>query len=126
MRRITTLIVTLAILFSALWMTSGGCIVDREMDRTGELEPVEIREYQGEKLSSVNDFRENSIKGPQYIDIETYKLEINGLVSSPRSYAFDEVIEDYKHYKKLVTLDCVEGWSVTLLWEGMLVRDLLE
>jgi len=126
MRRITTLIVTLAILFSALWLTLGGCIVDREMDRTGELEPVEIREYQGEKLSSVNDFRENSIKGPQYIDIETYKLEINGLVSSPRSYAFDEVIEDYKHYKKLVTLDCVEGWSVTLLWEGMLVRDLLE
>jgi DMSO/TMAO reductase YedYZ molybdopterin-dependent catalytic subunit len=118
--------VTLVILFSALWLTLGGCIVDREMDRTGELEPVEIRGYQGEKLSSVNDFRENSIKGPQYIDIETYKLEINGLVESPRSYAFDEVIEDYKNYKKVITLDCVEGWSVTLLWEGMLVRDLLE
>jgi DMSO/TMAO reductase YedYZ molybdopterin-dependent catalytic subunit len=32
----------------------------------------------------------------------------------------------YQHYKKVVTLDCVEGWSVTILWEGMLVRDLLE
>jgi len=25
----------------------------------------------------------------------------------------------------VVTLNCVEGWSVTLLWEGMLVRDLM-
>ena len=31
------------------------------------LEGVEIREYQGIKLSSVNDFRENSIAGPQYV-----------------------------------------------------------
>ena len=27
---------------------------------------TEVREYQGENLSSINDFRENSIKGPQY------------------------------------------------------------
>lgn len=96
------------------------------MGRTGELEPVEIREYEGEKLSSVDDFRENSIKGPQYIDTETYQLEITGLVENPMSYTYDEVIEGYEHYKKVVTLDCVEGWSVTILWEGMLVRDLLE
>jgi len=25
----------------------------------------------------------------------------------------------------VVTLDCVEGWSATILWEGMLVRDLI-
>jgi len=96
------------------------------VDSTGELEPVEIREYEGKKLSSVDDFRENSIKGPQYIDIENYQLEISGLVENPTSYTYDEVIEGYKHYKKVVTLDCVEGWSVTLLWEGVLVRDLLE
>jgi hypothetical protein len=28
------------------------------------LEGAEIREYQGERLSSINDFRENSIAGP--------------------------------------------------------------
>ncbi|MGB7061194.1 MAG: molybdopterin-dependent oxidoreductase, partial [Candidatus Zixiibacteriota bacterium] len=27
--------------------------------------------------------------------------------------------------KKVVTLNCVEGWSVTILWEGVLVRDLI-
>ena len=100
--------------------------MNKETDRTGELEPVEIREYQGEKLSSVGDFIENSIKGPQNIDVEAYKLEISGLVQSPRSYTYAEIIEDHKHYNKVITLDCVEGWSVTILWEGMLVRDLLE
>ena len=37
-----------------------------------KLPSAEIREYQGEKLSSINDFRENSIKGPQYINISDY------------------------------------------------------
>ncbi len=50
------------------------------MDETEELQPTEIREYEGEKLSSVNAFRENSIKGPQHIDIESYRLKISGLV----------------------------------------------
>ena len=90
-----------------------------------DLEPVEIREYEGEDLSSIDDFRENSIKGPQYVDIDSYQLEITGLVESPQSYTYDEVIGDYTSYEKVVTLDCVEGWSVKLLWEGVLVRELL-
>ena len=47
---------------------------------------VEVREYQGEDLSSVNVFRENSIKGPQYIDISDYQLQITGLVENPTNY----------------------------------------
>ena len=27
--------------------------------------------------------------------------------------------------KKLVTLNCVEGWSVDILWQGVLLKDLL-
>jgi DMSO/TMAO reductase YedYZ molybdopterin-dependent catalytic subunit len=91
-----------------------------------ELEGVEVREYEGQDLSSINDFRENSIKGPQYVDIENYQLEIAGLVQKPASYAYDEVINDYDNYQKVVRLNCVEGWAVNILWEGVLVRDLLE
>ena len=90
-----------------------------------DLEPVEIREYEGEDLSSIDDFRENSIEGPQYVDVDGYQLEITGLVESPQSYTYDEVVGDYQNYEKVVTLDCVEGWSVKLLWEGVLVSDLL-
>ncbi|HUV53463.1 MAG TPA: hypothetical protein VMW64_10390, partial [Dehalococcoidia bacterium] len=38
---------------------------------TGGLPFVEVREYEGINLSSINEFRENSIAGPQYIDLET-------------------------------------------------------
>ena len=90
-----------------------------------ELQTVEVREYQGERLSSVNDFRENSIKGPQQVDIENYQLKITGLVENSKNYTYDEVIEKHQLYEKVVRLDCVEGWSANILWEGMLVRDLI-
>jgi DMSO/TMAO reductase YedYZ molybdopterin-dependent catalytic subunit len=89
------------------------------------LSPVEVKEYEGQKLSSVNDFRENSIKGPQYVNKETYKLAVTGLVENPKTYTYDQVIADHKSYKKVVKLDCVEGWSVNILWEGFLVKDLI-
>jgi len=89
------------------------------------LGPVEIREYEGVDLSSINAFRENSIKGPQEIDLENYMLRITGLVADSKNYTYDEIINNHQHYKKVVTLDCVEGWSATILWEGLLVRDLL-
>jgi DMSO/TMAO reductase YedYZ molybdopterin-dependent catalytic subunit len=90
-----------------------------------DLGSTEVREYQGENLSSINDFRENSIKGPQYVDIDDYQLQIRGLVENPQSYSYDEVLDTYMSYKKVVTLNCVEGWSVKILWEGVLVGDLL-
>jgi DMSO/TMAO reductase YedYZ molybdopterin-dependent catalytic subunit len=90
------------------------------------LNPVEIREYEGQKLSSINDFRENSIKGPQLIDTESYRLLITGLVNDNISYSYDELVSQKQLYKKVVTLYCVEGWDVTILWEGILVKDLLD
>jgi DMSO/TMAO reductase YedYZ molybdopterin-dependent catalytic subunit len=94
--------------------------------KVAELEGVEVREYKGENLSSINDFRENSIEGPQYVDIENYKLNVTGLVEKPASYTYDEVIKDNDNYQKVVRLNCVEGWAVNILWEGVLVRDILE
>jgi DMSO/TMAO reductase YedYZ molybdopterin-dependent catalytic subunit len=85
--------------------------------------PSEIEEYQGEDLSKINDFRENSIKGPQFIDIATYALNVTGLVDDPLAYTYDEVL-DHQKYEKVVTLHCVEGWSVKILWEGILLEDL--
>jgi len=85
----------------------------------------EIREYDGIQLSSINDFRENSIIGPQYVDQGTYTLEITGLVENPAAYAYNDVISNFASDARVLTLNCVEGWSVTLLWEGVLVQDLI-
>lgn len=90
-----------------------------------QLNGVEVKDYQGEKLGSVNDFRENSIKGPQHVDINNYRLQITGLVSAPATFTYDEVIK-LPTYQKVVTINCVEGWSVKVLWDGPLVKDLFK
>ena len=85
---------------------------------------VEIREYQGTKLGSGEDFRENSIRGVQKVDTKNYRLVIDGLTARKLSLSYDE-LQKKGHLKKLVTLHCVEGWSVTALWEGIPLPDLL-
>jgi DMSO/TMAO reductase YedYZ molybdopterin-dependent catalytic subunit len=88
------------------------------------LSSVEIKNYKGEKLSSINDFHENSIKGPQYIDISKYHLEINGLVENPINLTYDQILQN-QHYSKIVTLYCVEGWDAKINWEGILLKDII-
>jgi DMSO/TMAO reductase YedYZ molybdopterin-dependent catalytic subunit len=118
--RILELSVVIAVIFisSEVW-------INETKNKTNTLKSVEIREYEGQKLSSIDDFRENSIKGPQYIDNENYRLIVTGLVSNTMEYTYDDVIEGHQHYEKIVMLYCVEGWDVTILWQGVLVRDLL-
>jgi DMSO/TMAO reductase YedYZ molybdopterin-dependent catalytic subunit len=89
------------------------------------LAPVEVREYQGKDLSSVNDFHENAINGPQYVNITDYRLTVTGLTNRTVVSTYDEVLSQHQHYTKVVTLHCVEGWDATILWEGVLVRDLI-
>jgi DMSO/TMAO reductase YedYZ molybdopterin-dependent catalytic subunit len=89
------------------------------------LSPVEVRSYEGERLSSINDFHENSIHGPQYISEDQYVLTVDGLVNTPLAFPYRAVIDHHARYTKRVTLFCVEGWDATILWEGVLVRDLL-
>ena len=68
-----------------------------------ELTKIEVTEYEGKDLSSLTDFRENSIKGPQYINTDVYTLTIDGLVEQPNSLTYDEVLDNQK-YTKVVTL----------------------
>lgn len=92
---------------------------------TTKLNTSEITDYQGQKLSSINNEPEVSIDGPQYINKSTYRLVVTGLVDKNLTFTYDEVISKYKSYEKVVTLNCVEGWSVTILWQGFLIKDLL-
>jgi len=93
--------------------------------QSDEVQRVEIRDYQGERLGSVEDFRENSIRGVQTIDPETYLLAVDGLVEQTQSFTY-ATLQEMPHAKKLVTIHCVEGWSVTALWEGIALSVLFE
>lgn len=114
------LLVTVAVIFigSTVWRNN-------KINGINTLSSVEIREYEGQKLSSIDDFRENSIRGPQFIDNESYRLVVTGLVNNEIEFIYDDVISNHPLFEKVVTLHCVEGWDVTILWEGLLVKDLI-
>ncbi len=90
------------------------------------LYPGEVREYQGQNLASIGDVYENAIAGTQYIDPANYALSIFGLVNNSLQLSYNTVLAGYKSYQKVVTIYCVQGWNATILWEGVLVKDLLQ
>ena len=85
----------------------------------------EIKEYQGKLLSPAVGPRDNSIKGIQTIDIDTYTLRVTGLVNNDLVLTYPEIL-DMTTYKRLITLYCVEGWEATILWEGISLVELIE
>jgi DMSO/TMAO reductase YedYZ molybdopterin-dependent catalytic subunit len=113
-------IVTIAWIFTAIQTPTGIFEPDSR-----ELSGVEIRDYEGEKLNSAFDFRENSIRGPQKVDIDSYQLSITGLTDKSQYVSYQEILSSFPSYSKVVTLHCVEGWDVTILWEGKLVSDII-
>ena len=115
-------ILLLSMIVAALFIGSNWIAANRPQ----RLRPAEISEYKGQKLSLIDDFRENSIKGPQHIDVGNYTLAITGLVNNSETYTYDDVVNRHQHFEKVVTLHCVEGWDVTILWEGVLLKDLLD
>jgi DMSO/TMAO reductase YedYZ molybdopterin-dependent catalytic subunit len=112
-------IALLCILLAAIL---AGCMGQAPPARLPE---VEVRSYQGQPLSSVNDFRENSIRGPQHVNITGYRLTVDGLVGEEKNFTYDQVLGGFPHYEKVVTLSCVEGWDVRILWQGVRVSDLI-
>jgi DMSO/TMAO reductase YedYZ molybdopterin-dependent catalytic subunit len=87
---------------------------------------VEVQQYHGQRLDPISALQQNTIKGTQYIDVKTYRLHVYGLVSKPATYTYDAVLSGETTYTKVVRLDCVEGWSATILWEGVLLSDVID
>jgi DMSO/TMAO reductase YedYZ molybdopterin-dependent catalytic subunit len=124
---IAIVVIVVIFLLGGVFFLNGGP-AGRSPPPTGgpnALPAVEVREYQGSDLSSIQDFRENSIRGPQYVNISDYRLTVTGLTNKTDVYTYQEILTRYPNYTRIVTLFCVEGWDATILWEGVLVRDLI-
>jgi DMSO/TMAO reductase YedYZ molybdopterin-dependent catalytic subunit len=90
------------------------------------LYPGEVRQYQGQNLSSISDVYENAIAGTQYLNPVNYTINVYGLVDKPLNLSYDGVLSGQQLYQKVVTIYCVEGWNATILWEGIFVKDLIQ
>jgi DMSO/TMAO reductase YedYZ molybdopterin-dependent catalytic subunit len=106
------------ILFSLVLVCTGltiGSVVHAER---------EIKEYEGQRLDPFDRTYDNSIKGPQEVDRKKYRLEVTGLVQTPQSLTYEEVLA-LPPVKRAITLHCVEGWDEHLLFEGVRLADIL-
>ena len=101
----------LALLALALW-----CVPATAQD--------EIKTYEGVKLSPFHRSYDNSIRGPQKVDPTSLRLRVEGLVAKPLSLTYQQV-RDLPSVKEVVRMPCVEGWTETLLYQGVRLRDLL-
>lgn len=97
------------------------------------LYPGEVTQYQGQNLTSVSVFLEEliqhpdvSIGGVQNIVQANYRLSITDLVNQTLDYTYSDIVNNFTEYEKVATLPCVEGWSVTMLWQGVRLNDLLQ
>jgi DMSO/TMAO reductase YedYZ molybdopterin-dependent catalytic subunit len=120
MNNMKYLIWTLAMLVAAGLTAGGGPLAICAMAQAER----EVREYQGKRLDPFDRAYDNSIKGPQRVDIKTYRLQITGLVHVPQSLTYQEVLR-LPVVKRAITLYCVEGWNEHLLFEGVRLADLL-
>jgi len=92
----------------------------------------EVTQYQGQNLTLVNEYinylyahPDVAIAGTQNIDPTSYQLAITGMINNPTNYTYSQVVNDFNSTLQVATLPCVEGWSVTLLWQGVQITDLL-
>lgn len=126
-----------AILLLVIVLTAflSGCLDSGSDDRQTDTDGIsgatrsryrenEITEYEGARLDPAIGPRDNSISGIQYIDISDYTLDIYGLVKNSRVLSYDDVLK-LDPYRRKITLYCVEGWDATILWEGVLLEDLI-
>ena len=109
----------LTVILFLLLFTSNGTEKKRP-----EPEKIEITEYMGVKLDDASAFRENSIKGVQYLEEDSYTLSLDGLVKNRIEFKYAE-LGDFDRIEKQVTLHCVEGWTARVLWEGIPLSQLL-
>lgn len=110
----------LMLIFLLLALPLAGC-----RSQPQSLESAEISSYQGQQLTAAARLPENSIKGPPTINMDTYRLQVGGLVNNPLSLSYYEVLQ-MPQYTKLVVLHCVEGWDATILWQGAKISELID
>ncbi len=86
---------------------------------------VEIKEYQGEKLSPFDRSYDNSINGPQKVDINKYRLIVNGKIQMALLLSYTQVLA-LPSVTRAITLNCIEGWGEHLLFKGVRIADIVK
>lgn len=118
------LLLIISVAFTVFFTDFSGCVSDRERTVIYDNE-TETLSYQGEQLTPIAQQRNNAIRGTQYIDRESYRLQVDGLVENPRNFTYEEII-GLPQTSKVIELNCVEGWSFNAKWTGVRIAEIFE
>lgn len=78
-----------------------------------------------EPSSSIDNYLKYSHTVKQWISVNDVKLKTDGLVDRPLEMNYSQVL-NHMIVSKIVTLKCIEGWSVEMRWKGVRVEDLIK
>jgi DMSO/TMAO reductase YedYZ molybdopterin-dependent catalytic subunit len=95
-----------------------------QVPASSTLPEVEAKEFRGFNLTPLSEQGNNAIEGTQYIDRNTYRLYVTGLVENKLNYSYNELLK-LPAYSEVAYMPCVEGWGFTAKWTGFRVIDLL-
>lgn len=77
-----------------------------------------------EERGGPGDFPVETLFGKEAIDIDIWRLVINGTVRDEKSLTYKDLMA-LPSYTHSIRLSCVSGWSVVPTWSGPRVRDVL-
>ncbi|MFZ5909396.1 MAG: protein-methionine-sulfoxide reductase catalytic subunit MsrP [Chloroflexota bacterium] len=83
-------------------------------------------------ITNYNNFYEFSTDkqavAPLSRDFKTapWTLEVGGLVSNPKTYGIEDLLERFPQEERIYRLRCVEAWSMVIPWNGFPLASLLK
>ena len=54
-----------------------------------------------------------------------WQVRVDGLVSNPKTYTIEEILEKFPQQERVYRLRCVEAWSMVIPWNGFPLAQLL-
>lgn len=84
---------------------------------------VNLRQEE-EEITPIDRFFVTSLKGPQGIDIDQYRLRVEGLVGTPGNFTYSDVLS-MPSLTERATLRCVTGGTSTGIWKGVRISEVL-
>ena len=109
---------------SSIASTSSKSLASATEPSGSALKEIEATEFQGEKLTPINQQGNNALAGTQNIDRGTYKLTVDGLVENPLTLTYEQ-LQAYPQESWLMLFNCVEGWNFTAKWTGPQINSIL-
>ena len=102
------------------------CSEEKDPVTSNKNDGITIITPAGNELLPAEEGPIRSSLGEPDIDIDTFKLNVTGLVDSSFSLNWIELQEWPSAYTDTLIMYCVEGWEVWGNWKGILIKDLIE